>query len=74
MLLFCCRTDLSDIPDEKLNQRKNLIEVEVVPQSVTLGNSYWSAGHTPHLNLHNELLPFKDVIAKVIDDLGDDKT
>ncbi|CAN6898255.1 unnamed protein product [Brassica oleracea] len=92
--------DLSEIPDEKLNQLKKLIsEVEVVPHSVTLGYSYWSAdqilkkilpdgvdipssfetinqhlfyllsaGHIAHLNLHDELLPFKDVIAKVIYD------
>ncbi|ESQ44474.1 hypothetical protein EUTSA_v10005971mg [Eutrema salsugineum] len=61
-------SDLSDIPDEKLNQLKKLSEVEVVPHSVTLGYSYWSAGHIAHLNLHDELLPFKDVIAKVIYD------
>ncbi|XP_009116309.1 tRNA (guanine(37)-N1)-methyltransferase 1 [Brassica rapa] len=81
--------DLSEIPDEKLNQLKKLSEVEVVPHSVTLGYSYWSAdqilkkilpdgvdipssfetiGHIAHLNLHDELLPFKDVIAKVIYD------
>uniref|UniRef100_A0A1J3JBS7 tRNA (guanine(37)-N1)-methyltransferase n=1 Tax=Noccaea caerulescens TaxID=107243 RepID=A0A1J3JBS7_NOCCA len=81
--------DLSDIPEEKLNQLKKLSEVEVVPHSVTLGYSYWSAdqilkqilpdgvdipssfetiGHIAHLNLHDELLPFKDVIAKVIYD------
>ncbi|KAJ4895959.1 tRNA (guanine(37)-N1)-methyltransferase 1 [Raphanus sativus] len=58
--------DLSEIPDEKLNQLKKLSEVEVVPHSVTLGYSYWS--HIAHLNLHDELLPFKDVIAKVIYD------
>lgn len=81
--------DLSEIPDEKLDQLKKLSEVEVVPHSVTLGYSYWSAdhilkqilpdgvdipssfetiGHIAHLNLHDELLPFKDVIAKVIYD------
>ncbi|KAL0714546.1 hypothetical protein Bca4012_021525 [Brassica carinata] len=104
--------DLSEIPDEKLNQLKKLSEVEVVPHSVTLGYSYWGAGpypvgcfetfsywsyladhilkqilpdgvdipssfetiimcttcHIAHLNLHDELLPFKDVIAKVIYD------
>ncbi|CAE6076401.1 unnamed protein product [Arabidopsis arenosa] len=61
-------TDLSEIPEEKLNQLKKLSELEVVPHSVTLGYSYWSAGHIAHLNLHDELLPFKDVIAKVIYD------
>lgn len=45
---FCYRTDLSEIPDEKLNQLKKLSEVEVVPHSVTLGYSYWSAGKTTH--------------------------
>ncbi|KAG7634602.1 S-adenosyl-L-methionine-dependent methyltransferase [Arabidopsis suecica] len=81
--------DLSEIPEEKLNQLKKLSELEVVPHSVTLGYSYWSAdhllkqilpdgldipssfetiGHIAHLNLHDELLPFKDVIAKVIYD------
>ncbi|CAA0386719.1 unnamed protein product [Arabidopsis thaliana] len=60
--------DLSEIPEENLNQLKKLSELEVVPHSVTLGYSYWSAGHIAHLNLHDELLPFKDVIAKVIYD------
>ena len=27
------------------------------------------AGHVAHLNIHDELLPFKDVIAKVIYDV-----
>lgn len=44
-LSFCYSTDLSEIPDEKLNQLKKLSEVEVVPHSVTLGYSYWSADH-----------------------------
>ncbi|XP_010504495.1 PREDICTED: tRNA (guanine(37)-N1)-methyltransferase 1 [Camelina sativa] len=81
--------DLSEIPEDKLNQIKKLSELEVVPHSVSLGYSYWSAdhilkqilpdgvdipssfetiGHIAHLNLHDELLPFKDVIAKVIYD------
>ncbi|KFK34855.1 hypothetical protein AALP_AA5G201900 [Arabis alpina] len=81
--------DLSDIPEEKLSQLKKLSEVEIVPHSVTLSYSYWSAdhilkqilpdgvdipssfetiGHIAHLNLPDELLPFKDVIAKVIYD------
>lgn len=37
--------DLSEIPEEKLNQLKKLSELEVVPHSVTLGYSYWSADH-----------------------------
>ncbi|CAL9246193.1 unnamed protein product [Arabidopsis halleri] len=81
--------DLLEIPEEKLNQLKKLSALEVVPHSVTLGYSYWSAdhilkqilpdgvdipssfetiGHIAHLNLHDELLAFKDVIAKVIYD------
>ncbi|KAK7255978.1 hypothetical protein RIF29_29407 [Crotalaria pallida] len=60
--------DLSDIPKEKLDELKGLCEFEVLPYSLTLGYSYWSVGHIAHLNLHDELLPFKDVIAKVIYD------
>ncbi|KAE9590150.1 putative tRNA (guanine(37)-N(1))-methyltransferase [Lupinus albus] len=85
--------DLSDIPEEKLDELKGLCEFEVLPYSLTLGYSYWSAdhvlkqilppgvevpssfetivkanGHIAHLNLHDELLPYKDVIAKVIYD------
>ncbi|CAL0320063.1 unnamed protein product [Lupinus luteus] len=90
--------DLSDIPEEKLDELKGLCEFEVLPYSLTLGYSYWNADHVlkqilppgvevpssfetivniaspranshiAHLNLHDELLPFKDVIAKVIYD------
>ncbi|VVB05840.1 unnamed protein product [Arabis nemorensis] len=70
--------DLSEIPEEKLNQLKKLSEVEVVPHSVTLGYSYWSADHILKQILPDGvdipssfetiLLPFKDVIAKVIYD------
>ncbi|XP_006579738.1 tRNA (guanine(37)-N1)-methyltransferase 2-like isoform X3 [Glycine soja] len=81
--------DLSDIPKQKLDELKGLCEIEVVPYSLTLGYSYWSADHVlkqilptgvevpssfetigqiAHLNLHDELLPHKDVIAKVIYD------
>ncbi|KAE9608386.1 putative tRNA (guanine(37)-N(1))-methyltransferase [Lupinus albus] len=85
--------DLSDIPEEKLDELKGLCEFEVLPYSLTLGYSYWSADHVlkqilppgvdvpssfetivkadshiAHLNLHDELLPYKDVIAKVIYD------
>ncbi|KAM7257466.1 hypothetical protein ACFE04_013207 [Oxalis oulophora] len=62
-------SDLSEIPCGKLDEFKKLCEiVEVVPYSLTLGYSYWSAGHVAHLNIHDELLPFKDTIAKVIYD------
>ncbi|KAF7838622.1 tRNA (guanine(37)-N1)-methyltransferase 2 [Senna tora] len=81
--------DLSDIPEQKLDELKSLCEIEVLPYSLTLGYSYWSADHVlkqilphgvevpskvslishiAHLNLHDELLPYKDVIAKVIYD------
>lgn len=81
--------DLSDIPEQKLDELKGLCEIEVVPYSLTLGYSYWGAdhvlkqilppgvevpssfetiGHVAHLNIPEELLPFKDVIAKVIYD------
>ncbi|MBA0722625.1 hypothetical protein Golax_003284 [Gossypium laxum] len=60
--------DLSDIPSQKLDELKKLCEIEVVPYSLTLGYSYWTAGHVAHLNIHDELLRFKDVIAKVIYD------
>ncbi|XP_021276529.1 tRNA (guanine(37)-N1)-methyltransferase 1 isoform X2 [Herrania umbratica] len=74
---------------QKLDELRKLCEVEVVPYSLTLGYSYWTAdhilkqilppgvevpssfetiGHVAHLNIHDELLPFKDVIAKVIYD------
>ncbi|XP_031256847.1 tRNA (guanine(37)-N1)-methyltransferase 2 isoform X1 [Pistacia vera] len=82
-------SDLSDIPDSKLEELSKLCKIEVVPYSMTLGYSYWDAdyvlkqilprgvevptsfetiGHIAHLNIHDELLPFKDVIAKVIYD------
>ncbi|XWS26899.1 hypothetical protein CRYUN_Cryun26dG0069800 [Craigia yunnanensis] len=60
--------DLSDIPSQKLDELKKLCEIEVLPYSLILGYSYWTAGHVAHLNIHDELLPFKDVIAKVIYD------
>ncbi|XP_060964237.1 tRNA (guanine(37)-N1)-methyltransferase 2 [Cannabis sativa] len=81
--------DLSDIPNDKLEELRGLCEIDVVPYTLTLGYSYWGAdhilkqilpagvevpssfetiGHIAHLNIHDELLPFKDVIAKVIYD------
>lgn len=81
--------DLSDIPEQKLDELRKLCEIEVVPHSLILGYSYWGAdhilkqilpegvevpssfetiGHIAHLNITDELLPFKDVIAKVIYD------
>ncbi|CAH9102003.1 unnamed protein product [Cuscuta epithymum] len=81
--------DLSEVPAQKLAELEGLCEIEVVPYSLTLGYSYWSAdhilkqilpigleipssfetiGHIAHLNITDELLPYKDVIAKVIYD------
>ncbi|GER24884.1 tRNA (guanine(37)-N1)-methyltransferase [Striga asiatica] len=81
--------DLSEIPDDKVEELKRLFEIQVVPYSFTLGYSYWSVdhilkqilppgievpssfetiGHIAHLNIADELLPYKDVIAKVIYD------
>ncbi|CAJ1928107.1 unnamed protein product [Sphenostylis stenocarpa] len=70
--------DLSDIPKQKVDELNGLCKIEVVPYSLTLGYTYWSAGEScaeadiaywsggqiAHLNLHDELLPYKDVIAK----------
>ncbi|KAL6508533.1 hypothetical protein OROGR_023244 [Orobanche gracilis] len=61
--------DLSEITGDKVDELKKLFEIQVVPYSFTLGYSYWSAdGHIAHLNITDELLPYKDVIAKVIYD------
>lgn len=82
-------TELSEIPEMKLEELKGLCEIELVPYSLTLGYSYWGTdhvlkqilphgvevpssfetiGHVAHLNIHDELLPYKEVIAKVIYD------
>ncbi|WJX95701.1 tRNA (guanine(37)-N(1))-methyltransferase [Trifolium repens] len=37
--------DLSDIPKQKLSELKDLCEIEVLPYSLSLGYSYWSADH-----------------------------
>ncbi|KAL6549516.1 hypothetical protein OROHE_008633 [Orobanche hederae] len=61
--------DLSEITGDIVVELKKLFEIQVVPYSFTLGYSYWSAdGHIAHLNITDELLPYKDVIAKVIYD------
>ncbi|KAK9706074.1 hypothetical protein RND81_07G102700 [Saponaria officinalis] len=81
--------DLSDVPEQKLDELRKLCEIEVIPYSLTLGYSYWGAdhilkqilpdgvevpssfetiGHVAHLNITEELLPYKDTIAKVIYD------
>ncbi|CAA7407989.1 unnamed protein product [Spirodela intermedia] len=59
-------SDLSEISTEALKTLKELCVIEVVPHSLTLGYSYWGAGHIAHLNITSELLPYKDVIAQVI--------
>ncbi|XP_010688144.2 tRNA (guanine(37)-N1)-methyltransferase 2 isoform X2 [Beta vulgaris subsp. vulgaris] len=81
--------DLSDIPEQKLDEFRKLCEIEVVPYSLILGYSYWGAdhilkqilpegvevpssfetiGHIVHLNITDELIPYKDVIAEVFYD------
>ncbi|KAL8167343.1 hypothetical protein V2J09_008842 [Rumex salicifolius] len=65
--------DLSDVPEQKLVELKQLFEIEVVPYSMTLGYSYWNAGHVAHLNIPEELLPYKNAIAKVIYDKNSPK-
>jgi len=40
----CCGADLSDIPKQKVDELNGLCKIEVVPYSLTLGYSYWSAG------------------------------
>uniref|UniRef100_A0A453P1L9 tRNA (guanine(37)-N1)-methyltransferase n=1 Tax=Aegilops tauschii subsp. strangulata TaxID=200361 RepID=A0A453P1L9_AEGTS len=60
--------DLSDIPEQVYNSLKQLCSVDVVPYMLTLGYSYWSVGHVAHLNIPDDLLAYKDVIAKVIYD------
>lgn len=58
---FTCNwyaTDLSEISPQKLDELKKLCEVQVIPYSLTLGYSYWSAGHFlfVHLLVEVELL------------------
>ncbi|KAL5722639.1 tRNA (guanine(37)-N(1))-methyltransferase [Ranunculus cassubicifolius] len=65
--------DLSDIPEQTLDALKKLCKFDVVPHSLTLGYSYWDAGHIAHLNIGEELIPFKNVIAKVIYDKNQPK-
>lgn len=53
-------TDLSDIPSEKIDELKKLVKVEVVPYSMTLGYSYWSAGQLYCYKVHYMLLFIKE--------------
>ncbi|XP_031256849.1 tRNA (guanine(37)-N1)-methyltransferase 2 isoform X3 [Pistacia vera] len=41
---------------------------QILPRGVEVPTSFETIGHIAHLNIHDELLPFKDVIAKVIYD------
>lgn len=41
---------------------------QILPPGVEVPTSFETIGHIAHLNIHDELLPFKDVIAKVIYD------
>uniref|UniRef100_A0A0D9VI25 tRNA (guanine(37)-N1)-methyltransferase n=1 Tax=Leersia perrieri TaxID=77586 RepID=A0A0D9VI25_9ORYZ len=60
--------DLSDIQEKVYASLKQLCVIDIVPYTLTLGYSYWGAGHVAHLNIPDDLLPYKDVIAKVIYD------
>ncbi|KAG0453369.1 hypothetical protein HPP92_026033 [Vanilla planifolia] len=72
------KADLSEVPDQNRNALRALCNYEVVPYSLTLGYSYWCAdhilkqilpsGHIVHLNITEELLPYKYIIARVIYD------
>lgn len=44
LVLNVVGTDLSDIPKQKIDELNGLCKIEVVPYSLTLGYSYWSAG------------------------------
>lgn len=41
---------------------------QILPPEVEVPSSFETIGHVAHLNIHDELLPYKDVIAKVIYD------
>ncbi|XP_043808064.1 tRNA (guanine(37)-N1)-methyltransferase 2 isoform X4 [Manihot esculenta] len=41
---------------------------QILPPGVEIPSSFETIGHIAHLNIHEELLPYKDVIAKVIYD------
>ncbi|XP_022157593.1 tRNA (guanine(37)-N1)-methyltransferase 2 isoform X2 [Momordica charantia] len=41
---------------------------QILPPRVEVPSSFETIGHIAHLNIHDELLPYKDVIAKVIYD------
>lgn len=49
--LLTVGADLSDIPDQKLDELKGLCKIEVVPYSLTLGYSYWGSGQCDPLQI-----------------------
>jgi hypothetical protein len=49
--LLTVGADLSDIPEEKLDELKGLCKIEVVPYSLTLGYSYWGSGQCDLLQI-----------------------
>ncbi|XP_057845472.1 tRNA (guanine(37)-N1)-methyltransferase 1 isoform X3 [Cryptomeria japonica] len=80
---------LSEVAADKLESLKKVCDIRVVPYSLVLGYTYWTAdhilkeilppgteipssfetiGHIAHLNICENLLPYKDAIAKVIFD------
>ncbi|KAG8060406.1 hypothetical protein GUJ93_ZPchr0002g25431 [Zizania palustris] len=60
--------DLSGIEPKVYDSLKQLCNIDVIPYTLTHGYSYWSAGHVAHLNISDDLLSYKDAIAKVIYD------
>ncbi|KAH9289627.1 hypothetical protein KI387_033744, partial [Taxus chinensis] len=80
---------LSEVPADKLEAMEKVCNIRVVPYSLVLGYTYWTAdhilkeilppgmevpssfetiGHIAHLNICENLLPYKHDIAKVIFD------
>ncbi|XP_054812332.1 tRNA (guanine(37)-N1)-methyltransferase 2 isoform X2 [Prosopis cineraria] len=49
-------------------QNQDYVLKQILPPGVEVPSSFETIGHIAHLNLHDELLPYKDVIAKVLYD------
>ncbi|XP_052488874.1 tRNA (guanine(37)-N1)-methyltransferase 2 isoform X5 [Gossypium raimondii] len=55
------------ILSEKVQNPDHILK-QILPLGVEVPSSFETIGHVAHLNIHDELLRFKDVIAKVIYD------
>lgn len=51
-------SELSEIPEMKLEELKGLCTIERVPYSLTLGYSYWGAGIFNNLTFYHKLCKF----------------